>query len=378
MDEHEVIEQWRQKGFIHNIFDHEIFVIDEQPKSDFKTTSPTICILHGFPSSSMDYKSSLPILSKNHRVILMDFVGFGLSEKPKVEYSYSLMEQADSVIEVWKRLSLTKIHLFGHDYGTSVLTEILARRERNLLPLQFEITSATLCNGSIHIEKCSLSIVQKLLLTPVLNTLAVKLFTKNIFKKVIKGIVSNISEMDLNIMWSLLIKNEGIQVFPKLIQYVNERYIYWNRWIGALRRVHYKSSSLAVMILWGSKDTIARPSIAIEALRDVQRADHIKTQKIVKLKWLPNLGHYPMIEDPGLWSKEFITFINHVEEHKSRGLTGSDGNEFEKSEFESFTLDSWSHEGIHTLYRESFFNTFMILCLMMLLVACLTVLFWFK
>ena len=48
--------------------------------------------------------------------------------------------------------------------GTSVATELLARRERRALPL--ELQSVTLMNGSVHVELAHLTLGQKLLRSP--------------------------------------------------------------------------------------------------------------------------------------------------------------------------------------------------------------------
>jgi hypothetical protein len=137
-----------------------------------------------------------------------------------------------------------------------------------------------------------------------------------------------------------------LEVLPKLINYVNERYFYWNRWIGALRRVHESPSSLPAFFLWGDKDPIARPPIAIAGFKDVQQSNTLQEQDVVKLKWLNGLGHYPMLENAKLWSTELMHFITSVDEQKPNGKIG-------KLEFKSMTEDAWKKEGIRTTHRVS-------------------------
>jgi len=79
------IPSWREAGRHITIEGHSVFVIEAGNAKD------TIVILHGYPTSSYDYKSVLPLLSKDFRVVIHDHIGFGLSDKP-VDYSYSLME----------------------------------------------------------------------------------------------------------------------------------------------------------------------------------------------------------------------------------------------------------------------------------------------
>lgn len=59
---------------------------------------PTILLLHGFPSSSYDFRSVIARLDRRSWLTL-DFLGFGLSDKPR-RHNYSLLEQADIVQQV--------------------------------------------------------------------------------------------------------------------------------------------------------------------------------------------------------------------------------------------------------------------------------------
>jgi pimeloyl-ACP methyl ester carboxylesterase len=83
-----------KKGFYVKIQDRQIFVYDSGGKKQ------PLCILHGYPTSSLDYHKVLPILEKQYRVVVHDHLGFGFSEKPQ-NYSYSLMEQADIAFLLW-------------------------------------------------------------------------------------------------------------------------------------------------------------------------------------------------------------------------------------------------------------------------------------
>jgi pimeloyl-ACP methyl ester carboxylesterase len=82
---------------------------------------PTIVLLHGFPSSSYDFRAVLPHLS-GRAWLTMDFLGFGLWDKPR-PHRYSLLEQADLV----EAVIAESVAPIAHDMGTSVTAELLAR-----------------------------------------------------------------------------------------------------------------------------------------------------------------------------------------------------------------------------------------------------------
>ena len=129
--------EWKSKGKFIQVNNNQIFVIDSFNKNskDIHKAQKSMVILHGYPTSSYDYYKVLPELSKNYRVILHDHLGFGFSDKPKDMY-YSLIEQADMALKLWRQLGLKKIYLFAHDYGTSVATEIIARHNANELDIE--------------------------------------------------------------------------------------------------------------------------------------------------------------------------------------------------------------------------------------------------
>ena len=56
---------------------------------------PPLLVLHGFPTNSYDFATVLDALAARRRVILPDFVGFGLSAKP--DHRYGIRGAADTI-----------------------------------------------------------------------------------------------------------------------------------------------------------------------------------------------------------------------------------------------------------------------------------------
>lgn len=283
------VNDWKSKGEFITVNDRKLFVIDTSSffSSEDKIPTETMVILHGYPTSSYDYYKVLPELSKHYRVIIHDHLGFGFSDKP-IDYSYSLLDQADLALQLWQQLGVKKVHLLAHDYGTSVATEIIARNNNNELTI--EIENLTLCNGSMHIELSQLRTIQKLLKNKWLGKYVAKLTTYAIFSKNLRNVYfdkTKVSNNELKDMWMQLEYNEGRKVIHKLSQYINERYTYWNRWIGAL-----KETNLQTNIVWAKNDPVAVPAIARLIATEISNN---------KLFWIENTGHFPMLENPDEW-----------------------------------------------------------------------------
>ena len=73
--------------------------------------------LHGEPTWSYLYRKMIPLLSAKHRVIAMDFIGFGRSDKFTEQSEYSFKMHRDTLSGFINALSLNQITLVVYDWG---------------------------------------------------------------------------------------------------------------------------------------------------------------------------------------------------------------------------------------------------------------------
>jgi len=288
-----VLDAWRERGRYVEVLGQQVFVVEEGPAD-----GPVLLLLHGFPTCSLDFAGALPILTKRYRVIAHDHLGFGLSAKP-IDYSYSLLEQAEVALGLWKQLGVTRAHLLAHDMGTSIATEILARRER--LGIDVELRSLTMCNGSVYIDMASLTTVQQLLLSPVWGPIVARRSNRKFFGKRLKGVVADpksLTEDDLDAHWAAIEHESGMLRVPQIIQYIPERTRFATRWHGALRRL-----DLPAHVLWGQKDPVALAAIGDRLAAEIPGAVFTP---------LPGLGHFPMVEGPDEWAEAAVGFLDGI------------------------------------------------------------------
>jgi pimeloyl-ACP methyl ester carboxylesterase len=268
---------WRTRGQSERFRGHSIHV-HETPGE-----GPPLLLLHGFPSSSYDFKTLLKELP-GRRILTFDFLGFGFSDKPR-DHLYSLAWQADLTEELVRRhFPGEKVFLVAHDMGTSVSTELFARDIEG--KLGFGMTGAMLFNGSMVVERATLTRSQKALLSR-LGPVATRLSNRWLFGREFGEIFSPshpLSEEEADDQWSLLCHNGGRTLGDKLIHYVTERRRFHSRWHGAITNWPGKLN-----LAWGELDPVATTSVldAVIALRPE-----------VPVERLPQLGHYPQVEDP--------------------------------------------------------------------------------
>ncbi|HTZ78168.1 MAG TPA: alpha/beta hydrolase [Stellaceae bacterium] len=94
--------------------------------------APTIVLLHGFPSSSREFDTLIPLLATRYHLVAPDFPGFGQSDAPSpTSYAYTFDHLAKTTSDLLEQLKIDKYVLYLHDYGGPVgFRVMLAHPER--------------------------------------------------------------------------------------------------------------------------------------------------------------------------------------------------------------------------------------------------------
>ena len=243
---------------------------------------PLIVLLHGFPSSSYDWRRLLHE-RPSWNALAFDFLGFGLSEKPR-DHVYSLAGQAD----ICERLVADEVGddpvvAVAHDMGTSVATELMARALAG--EAHVDISGALLFNGSILLERASPTPGQKLLRSRG-GALLAQLMTERGFRLQFARLFPPghpLPRDEAADQWELVAHDGGHRIAHRLIHYMGERERLTERWHGAFR-----DWPKPLHLAWGLRDPVATVEVlaGLRELRDVPVTE------------LPELGHYPQIDDP--------------------------------------------------------------------------------
>lgn len=87
-------------------------------------TKPAMVLIHGYTASVYVWKTVAPMLAEaGFRVIAVDLLGFGYSEKPSW-FDYSIQAQARMVLRFMDRLGIGRAILAGSSYGGAVAATI--------------------------------------------------------------------------------------------------------------------------------------------------------------------------------------------------------------------------------------------------------------
>ena len=277
-------ELWRTQGEYRLLLGHQIFCVDSAHSQQFSPKTPTILLLHGFPTSSWDWQPIWDGLAKDYRVIALDMLGFGFSDKPN-NRNYSIHGQADIVEALVADTGLESFHVLAHDYGDTVAQELLARQIDGSGGGQW--LSCCFLNGGLFPETHRALLTQRLLLSPIGSLLnnftGYSKFCRN-FSSVF-GEDSKPTELELQYFWQLINFNNGKHIFHNLITYMRDRIQHRARWVSALQ-----TSSIPLALINGSVDPVSGSHMVARYKELDCRLDYCAE--------LPTIGHYPQVEAP--------------------------------------------------------------------------------
>jgi pimeloyl-ACP methyl ester carboxylesterase len=105
--------------------------------------SPTILLLHGFPTSSHMFRDLIPLLADRYHLIAPDYPGFGYSARPGVsEFDYTFHHLADVMEGFVETLGLTRYALYMQDFGGPVGFRLATRRPQQVRALIIQNANA--------------------------------------------------------------------------------------------------------------------------------------------------------------------------------------------------------------------------------------------
>ncbi len=86
-----------------------------------------IVLIPGAFSTYRHWNRIIPHLSKHYRLLCVDYLGVGDSDKPRSGFGYTIEEQADLIVKMTEALQISKAHILGVSYGGAIALNLAAR-----------------------------------------------------------------------------------------------------------------------------------------------------------------------------------------------------------------------------------------------------------
>jgi pimeloyl-ACP methyl ester carboxylesterase len=109
-------------------------------------TARAILLLHGYPSSSHQFRHLIPLLAQNYYVVAPDLPGFGFTEVPEArKYVYTFENLATTLEAFVEAVGLKRYAIYVFDYGAPTGLRLALRRPH-------EVTAIITQNGNAYEE----------------------------------------------------------------------------------------------------------------------------------------------------------------------------------------------------------------------------------
>lgn len=222
--------------------------------------APALVCVHGFPTASVDYFALTRELSDEFEIFLLDFPGYGLSDKPPAPYVYSLYDDARLLIHAITRVwQLERYTMLTHDRGSSVgmiALDMFARSAEPTPPSEVILT-----NANIYLQLANLTAFQTALLDPATGRSTARATTPEMLAAGMGASTfmprRTLADPEIAALAKCFAYNDGIGVLPDTIQYLNERAADETNWLQAISR-----NEINTTLVWGLHDNVSPVRVA--------------------------------------------------------------------------------------------------------------------
>jgi pimeloyl-ACP methyl ester carboxylesterase len=90
-----------------------------------------VVFLHGFPTSGHLWSDVVPLVPAGHRVVVVDLLGYGRSDRPTGR-PVSIRAHADRVVELLDALGINYACVVGHDIGGGIAQSLAVRHPHRI------------------------------------------------------------------------------------------------------------------------------------------------------------------------------------------------------------------------------------------------------
>jgi pimeloyl-ACP methyl ester carboxylesterase len=274
--------------------------------------APLLLMVHGFPTSSIDWQDVAGELSDTHRVCVLDLPGFGFSDKPKGE-SYTLRRDSELLgYYLTEILGAHKGDVVAHDRGDSVALSFAHRCSTGQTP--FEVSNLVLSNGNIFLPLSNLTDFQRLVLNPQTAPATVAAITPELLAAGLGQTTftprRTLEDPTIVALADTFAANDGMAVIHDTIQYLVERAEHEQEWLAALAAMTVKT-----VVVWGLYDEVSPLRVASHVWNN-----YLSTKPGDNEFWLlPRANHYLQNDQP----REFVEVLRAALSNSSPQAPGA-------------------------------------------------------
>jgi len=86
-----------------------------------------VLLIPGSFSTYRNWNRMVPLFPKDYKLLAIDYLGVGDSDKPPSGFHYTIEEQADLIAQMIEQLGISNVHIVGVSYGGAIALNLAAR-----------------------------------------------------------------------------------------------------------------------------------------------------------------------------------------------------------------------------------------------------------
>jgi pimeloyl-ACP methyl ester carboxylesterase len=278
--------------------------------------APALLLVHGFPTSSIDWFDVVDRLAERFRVCALDFPGHGFSDKPRA-WGYSLRRDAE-LLEFYlaEIVGVDSAAVIAHDRGDSVALIMAARHADGGSHVRLE--HLVLTNGNVFLPLSSLTAFQRLVLdggssSEVLGALTPAILAAGMGATTYTP-ARAADDPEVEALAATFGHQDGVDVLHETIQYLVERSADERQWLEALA-----TSKVPTTVIWGLCDTVSPVRVASFVWNEYLMFKPGRN----RLYFLPDANHYLQNDRPDAFVDTLLDALAGAGEGTPGALTAA-------------------------------------------------------
>lgn len=221
-----------------------------------KKDSKVFVLIHGFLSSCFSFRRLIPLIAKDHIVLVVDLPPFGKSGK-LLNFIYSYDNFANVVISLVNHLKLEQINLVGHSMGGQIALYVTKKKPELVNKVILLCSSGYTGKANPHLVLSSYF--------PFFHLYVKRHISKQGIKNSLNSVVHDhklIDEEMINGYKEPFLQNE---IFRALTKMIRDRE-------GDLSPSDLQNISIPILLIWGENDKVVPLDIGKRLHQDLRQS----------------------------------------------------------------------------------------------------------
>ena len=245
---------------------------------EYGSDKENLVLVHGLGASAERWASVSPILEKHYRLIVPDLIGFGLSDKPLVDYTSEFF--AEFLGKFLDEVDIAKTHIVGSSLGGQVVANYVAENSSKIKKLVLVSPSGVMKSSTPALDAYVMAALYPTEESAKNAFLMMSGGVEEIPKKIVHGFIERMQMPNAKMAFmSTLLGLKNAKVITEKLPAI----------------------SVPTLLVWGAKDPVIPIEYSENFLSSLNGCQFYK---------MHSSGHTPYVDNPEEFAKNVLDFLN--------------------------------------------------------------------